>query len=237
MRSISFFLVALFAFAATSSALVDVGVDFVPTLEARKAHKNNTAEGNPENRQCNRLARLTKLTALAANQTRLDALVAKGRLNETQVENIKAKAANATSTLQTMQSNTTLVQECEVVEAHKQVVRACKKMRVLDKLSTLANNQTAMNEFIATKQLNGTKLEKFQDSIGNATAKLQDLQKNTTLTNLCAQEQKAQGADGSATSSGNDPPAQSTGGATSLSLQAMPYAVVPALAAVFAAFL
>jgi hypothetical protein len=197
MRSLNFIITFLFALAATSYAFVDGDFDgdFIPTLEARK-DKNGTAHGNSVNRQCSKMARLTKLTALAANQTKLDALVSKGKLNATEVEDIKAKAANATTTLSDMQGNATLVQECQVVAAHKKVVRACLKMKTLTKLANLASNQTAMNDFIATKQLNGTKLVKFQESIGNATTKLDDMKKNTTLTDLCSQQQKAKSGDG-----------------------------------------
>ncbi|KAF2114603.1 hypothetical protein BDV96DRAFT_600566 [Lophiotrema nucula] len=250
MRSLSILIGLLLAFVTTSYAFPSI--DF-PILEARKGGKNGTAngqankahngtaKGNSVNKVCSKMAKLTKLTELAANTTKLDALMTKGKLNQTEVDAIKAKAANATTELATMTSNSTLVTECQVVDAHKKVVGECKQMKSLEKLSALAGNQTAMQAYIEKKKLNGTKLEKLQERIGNASTKLTAMQANTTLTSLCASEQK--GTTGTtnngtaASGTGSTTAAQSTGGAAALTLQTMPYVFVPALAGLIAAFL
>ena len=157
-----------------------------------KNDKNGTAK-NSVNHACNKMARLTKLTDLAANQTKLDELVAKGKLNATEEDAIKAKATNATQELKTMMSNTTLVSECAVVDAHEKVVKECSSMKKLTKLSKLANNETALKAYEAKHNMTAAQMTKFQEKIGNATTKLQDMQKNTTLTDLCAKEKSTKG--------------------------------------------
>ncbi|KAF2249197.1 hypothetical protein BU26DRAFT_505266 [Trematosphaeria pertusa] len=236
MRSISFVITLLFAFIATSYAWPELHI-----LEARKGGKNGTTNGNSVNKACRKMAKLEKLTALAANQTKLDAMVAKGKLNQTEVDAIKAKAANVTSELQTMQANTTLVSTCLVVDAHQKVVGECKQMNKLTKLAALANNQTAMDAFMQKKNI--TDMTKLQAKIANATTKLKTLQSNTTLTNLCTQldQQKGAASDGTAAASGTaGSAAASTGsssGASELTLQTMSYILLPALAGIFALFL
>ncbi|KAF2477089.1 uncharacterized protein BDR25DRAFT_309393 [Lindgomyces ingoldianus] len=234
MRSFSFIVALLFALVTSSYAWPE-GI-----LAPRKGGKNNgTTNGNSVNKACRTMSKLTHLTALAANQTKLDALVAKGKLNQTEVEALKAKAANATTELQTMQANTTLVTECAVIDAHQKVVGECKAMKKLANLANLANNQTAMDAFMAKKKLNDTQMAKLEEKIGNATTKLKALQANTTLTDLCAQQQKANSGGASASSSATQ--AQSTGGTTNaasgLTVQSMPYLFVPLLAGIFATFL
>lgn len=196
MRSFSFIVALLFAFVATSAAFPELHL-----LEARKGSKNGTekakngtSKGNSVNKVCGKMAKLTKLTELANNQTKLDSLMSKGKLNQTEVDKIKAKAANATQTLQTMSSNTTLVQECQVVDAHQKLVGTCKKMKQLTKLADLANNKTAMDAFMAKKKLNDTQVAKLDERIANATTKLKDMQANTTLTSACSQIQQQKGS-------------------------------------------
>jgi midasin (ATPase involved in ribosome maturation) len=247
MRSFNFLLTLLFALFATSYAWVDTSGGFTHgTLEARKGNKGNNTngggngDGNTANKACKTLAKLTKLTELAANQTKLDAQVAKGKLTTEEVTEIKAKAANATTELQTMQSNTTLVQECETVAAHKAVVKSCKQMNKLEELANIASNQTAMDALVAKKGLNDTQVSKLMEKAANATTKLTEMQANTTLTDLCAQEQSQKGAangatGGAASASGSAAPAQSTGGAGSLAGRATQTApLIAAVGAVFA---
>ena len=177
-------------------------------LEARKGSKNGTTDGNSKksngttsgkntvDKACAKMAKLTALTNLAANQTKLDAQLAKGKLNQTEIDDLKAKAANATTTLQTMQANTTLVSECAVVDAHQKVLGQCKQIKSLQKLSDLANNQTAMDALTQKKQLNDTQVAKLDERIANATAKLKEMQTNTTLTDLCASQQQGKANSG-----------------------------------------
>jgi len=182
-----FIFALLFAFMATSYAFPQFHI-----LESRKdkngtamAHRNGTSKANTVKKVCKKMNRLVRLTDLAANQTKLDALVAKGKLNDTEVAKLKAKAVNATATLQTMQANTTLVDECNAFNANLKVRAECFAMKRLAKYVTLANNKTAMDAFVAKKQLNATEAANLQDQVSKADAALQGLQKNTTLVDLC----------------------------------------------------
>ncbi|KAF3053778.1 hypothetical protein E8E11_005015 [Didymella keratinophila] len=244
MRSFSVILALLFAFVATSYAWPSA--EF-PTLEARKhGDGNSTKSNNPENvlkKSCKKMRKLNALSQIAANQTKLDAWVAEGKLDTAEVDALKAKAANATAELQTMQSNTTLVSECAIVNAERKSVNQCKQMKMLTKLAALAGNETAMTAFEEKKKLNETGVAKLKTKIAEAQTKLKDMQSNTTLTDFCtqrAQQQQQKGGDSSDSSSDGTSTIQAqqaTGGASSVTAQTMPYILVPALAAIFALFL
>ena len=194
MRSISVLFAILFAFAATSYAWPSAEY---PTLEVRKhGDGNSTKSNNPERalkKSCKKMRKLTALSQIAANQTKLDAWVAEGKLDTAEVDAIKAKAANATAELQTMQSNTTLAGECAVVDAEHKTVQQCKQMKKLTKLAALAGNDTAMAAFEQKKGLNETGIEKLKAKVAEAATKLQEMQSNTTLTDFCTQRQQQKG--------------------------------------------
>ncbi|KAF2267236.1 hypothetical protein CC78DRAFT_541892 [Lojkania enalia] len=157
-------------------------------LQNRGRHEHNdTSNCNSINHTCHQLRKLTQLTELASNQTQLSALVVSGQLDEGKVAEIQQNAAKANAILQAMQANSTLVDECAVVDAHLQVVHECKQMAKLTKFVELGNNQTAMQE-IMPKIGNGTRAERFMENFVDATAKLQELQSNATLTGLCKGE-------------------------------------------------
>jgi hypothetical protein len=238
-----FLITLLFAFVATAAAFPQLHF-----LEARK-HGNGTSNGgskkngtsNSVNKQCRQMSKMVQLTELAANQTKLDILVSKGKLNATEVQVIKDKAANATMTLKTLQANSTLVDECNVVAASQMVRAQCKAMKKLAKTAALGSNTTAIDAFVAKKKLNDTQVTKFKEQISKAQTKLQEMQSNTTLTDLCASQKSQKGEDNSGSSTAGaaaDPsssvPQEATGAASSLTLQTVPYAFGPALAVVFA---
>ena len=187
MRSFSFIIALLFALISSAYAWPELHL-----LEARKGGKNGT-RGNSVHSQCRQIARLTKITELAANQTKLDAKLAAGKLNQTEIDAIKAKAAKATTTLATMTSNATLVSECAVISAHQKVVGQCQKLKQLTKLANLANNVTAKAAWVAKKKLNDTQLARFDEKIANASTKLTEMQSNTTLTDLCTTQNQQKG--------------------------------------------
>ena len=236
----------VFAFIATAAAFPQFHL-----LETRKdkngtsnggGHRNGT-RGNSVNKQCKQMNKMIQLTELAANQTKLDALVAKGKLKDTEVQAIKDKAANATTTLKTLQANTTLVDECNVINANKAVKAQCFAMKQISKMAALANNQTAMDAFVAKKKLNDTQVTQFKEKVTKAEAKLQEMQSNTTLTDLCSQQKQQKGQDNSGGSASTGaaadsaPAQQATGGASALSIQTMPYVSVSALVGAFILFL
>lgn len=194
MRSFKVLLTLLFAFFTTSYAWPSA--DFA-ALEVRRDRGGNgtNSNGNPTKKACRQLSKLTKLTELAANQTKLDELVAKGRMNATDVEVLKTEAAEATTKLQTLSANTTLTGECAVINAEKETVGQCKQMNKLQKLADMAGNQTAMDAFVQKKGLNETSVEKLQEKIQQAETRLQEMQSNTTLTDFCAQRQQQKAQD------------------------------------------
>jgi hypothetical protein len=240
-----FLLGLIFAFVATAAAFPQFHL-----LEGRKdrngtsnggGHRNGT-RGNSVNKQCKQMSRMVRLTELAANQTKLDALVAKGKLNDTEVQAIKDKAANATTTLKTLQANATLVDECNVINANKAVKAQCFAMKRIEKMAALANNQTAMDAFAAKKKLNDTEITQFKEQVTKAETKLQEMQSNTTLTDLCAQQKQQKGQDDSGSAStgaaaDTAPAQQATGGASTFTLQSIPYVSVSALVGVSMLFL
>lgn len=191
MRSFSVLLTLILTITASSYAWPST--DY-PTLEAREhGERNKTDSNDPEHalkKSCKRMRRLNALSQLSANQTKLDAWVAEGKLDIAGVEVIKEKAANATTELQTLQSNTTLVAECAVVNAERRSVRQCKKMKKLTKLVALAGNETALTAFEQKKGLNETGIERLKAKIAEASTKLQEMQSNNTLTDFCAQRQQ-----------------------------------------------
>jgi len=195
MHSLSFLVALLFAFIATSHAFPSF------SLEGRKGDRNSTSKGNSTKtdsitRTCKHMTKLTALTDLTNNQTHLDALVAKGKLDDAAVAALKIKAADATSQLQTLMSNTTLVGECAVIDAQKKDVRMCKQMAKLTKLAAMKDNQTAIDAMVAKKGLDATQVAKLQEKISNATADLQEMMGNSTLTTFCANMQQQKGASG-----------------------------------------
>ncbi|KAF1958129.1 hypothetical protein CC80DRAFT_25283 [Byssothecium circinans] len=237
MRSVSFIVALLFCLVGFSAAFPQFHV-----LEARKDGKNETSKGNGTksngvNKQCKTMAKLTKLTELAKNQTKIDAIVAKGKLDDAQVAELKTKAADAATQLQSMAANTTLVGECAVVFAHQRTLGQCKKMKMLTSLAALATNQTAMDAMASKKKLNDTQMAKLMEKISTAQTKLDEMKGNTTLTDICSKETNQKGASGTGATQAGTTPAASTSNAGALTLQSMPYLFVPALGAVFTLFL
>jgi hypothetical protein len=182
MHSFRFLVAFLFAFLALSYA------SEIPELEARKdgnATRSKDDKGDSIKKACKEMGKLTFLTSLAANQTKLDELVAKGKMTAAKVDALKAKATAAAPKLQALSSNTTLTAECATLDANKKMEKECKHMKKLQGFANLANNDTAMNAFAARKKLNGTQVDHLKEGLQDKVAKLKALQANTTLTDFC----------------------------------------------------
>jgi len=154
-------------------------------------HKSNGAKGHHKNGgtqdfECKEMAKLTKLTSLANNATALSELETKHNLTAAEISKIKDSAANATTLLTKLQSNSTLVSQCAIVDAHEKVVQQCKEIATLKKLTAFANNATAMSELETKKNLTATEVSKIKEAAANATTKLTKLQSNTTLVAACS---------------------------------------------------
>jgi len=171
-------------------------------------HKNGTSADF----ECAELSKLTKLTKLANNATALSELETKHNLTAAEVAKIKESAANATTKLTTLQSNTTLTTQCAVVDAHAKVMKECKEMSQLMKLSSLVNNATAMSELESKHNLTAAEISKIKEGAANATMKLTKLQSNTTLVAACSAIKTTK----SNSTSGNANAQQSTSAAVSI---------------------
>ncbi|KAH6642126.1 hypothetical protein C7974DRAFT_408709 [Boeremia exigua] len=238
MRSFGFLLALFLSFTVSSYAWPSNGYS---ALEVRRNGDGNSTDSNNAERalkkSCKKMRGLSVFSQVAANQTKLDALVAEGKLTTTEVDAIKAKAANVTTELQSMQSNATLVSECAVVNAEQKSVSQCKKMKKLTKLAALAGNETAMAALEQKKGLNDTGIAKLKAKIEKASTKLQEMQSNTTLTAFCAQQKQqnndASDSDGTTASQVQ----QGTSAAQGLTAQTIPLILVSTLAVVFTVFL
>jgi hypothetical protein len=249
MHSSSILTALLCAFAATSYASPDPSFH---TLEVRK-DKNSTehgmgkgmGKGNSLKAECATMRKLTTLTTLAANQTKLDELMAKGAMSSKKVDEIKSKAAAATTKLQTLTSNSTLTTACQSVDAEAMMKSDCKQMKRLNKLAMLAGNTTALDAFAAKKKMNETQVDGLKAKLQKAETKLKSLQSNATLTAFCKQMKSTSGngvaaadgtsSSGAAASSGSPKPV-ATSGAQGL-LVTGAYVAMPVVAGVFAFFL
>ncbi|CAI6333034.1 unnamed protein product [Periconia digitata] len=246
MHSFNFIVALFFALIGFSAAFPQFHF-----LEAReKGEKNGTSKakngtsGNSINKECKQMAKLTALTAFANNQTKIDALTAKGKLDDSKVAALKSQAAEASTKLQAMTANTTLVSECAVVFAHKKTVGQCKQMKSLAKLASLASNQTAMDAMIAAKKLNDTQAVMLQDKVKSAQTKLDDLKANTTLTDICSKEASQKGASDSAsgtestgTTNAGAAAASQSSSAMSANIESVSFALIPVLVATASLFL
>jgi len=150
--------------------------------KGKEHHKNGTSADF----ECAELSKLTKLTSLANNATALSELETKHNLTAAEISKIKESAANATTKLTKLQSNTTLTAQCAVVDAHQKVVKECKEMSKLMKLTSLVNNATAMSELETKHNLTASEISKIKEGAANATTKLTKLQSNTTLVAACS---------------------------------------------------
>jgi hypothetical protein len=191
MRSLTVLVAILFAFVATSYA------SSFPVIEARKDSNATRSQGGDNTKMaCKEMRQLTALTSLASNQTKLDELVAKGKLDTAKVDALKKKAADASTKLQTMSSNTTLTSECAAIDAQGQMKQQCKQMKRLQKLAKLASNTTTMDAFAAKKNLNSTQVDGLKDKLQKADTKLKTLEANATLTDFCKQMKQGKQAAG-----------------------------------------
>ncbi|KAI3322379.1 hypothetical protein HD806DRAFT_123160 [Xylariaceae sp. AK1471] len=159
--------------------LTNVLVSFLlaATVSAKGHNKNGTISIKS---QCRSIAHMTKFVDLAANETLLEE---KTDNNQTQIDAIKAKAANITTTLNALTSNTTLMGECDIVTAHDEAIRACGQIKELEKaMATAANDTKLQSKFDG----NTTKIDAFKAKASASATKLADLQSNGTQTTFCA---------------------------------------------------
>jgi hypothetical protein len=170
--------------------------------EMGKEHGNRTA--NFEHfAQCLKFDKLTKIVNLNNNATAMQIFASK--VSPAKLQKFKDKASNATTELNTLKTNATLVQDCNQRAANRRTQRDCFEVRTLQKLVNIGNNATALKELENHKgksHLRGgsaseTQAEvdaKWKGIIANATTKLNELKSNATLMAACAKANSANGA-------------------------------------------
>lgn len=142
-------------------------------------HKGNGTVSRDS--QCGELARLTRLTDLANNATRLDK-VTKG--NATRADEIRSQASAAAPTLQALQANTTLAGACERVFAVRATERDCRRLASMERLQRVVANETLLD---ARARNNATWAAELRaKATADAAGPLPTLQGNATLTAFCA---------------------------------------------------
>ena len=150
---------------------------------ARDQNGNGTHHENNDcvKAKCAEISRLTKLANLVNNSTKLADYQAKHNLTSAEMQKLKDMAANATTKLAQLKSNTTLVNECATMQAAEKLKAQCKEMQELTKLVKLANNATALQDLQTKYNLTASQVQKIKNEAANATVKLTKLQSNSTL--------------------------------------------------------
>jgi hypothetical protein len=149
------------------------------TSVAAKGNEIESTKAVSESGQCKEMVKLNKLIELASNTTKLDAIT---KNNATKIAEIQAKASTASTTLKTLESNSTLMSACAVIDAQAAENDQCQETFALQRFVRFAANSTAVAT--ATKN-NATKIAKIQSEASKASTKLQTLTSNSTLQSAC----------------------------------------------------
>jgi hypothetical protein len=150
------------------------------TLLLTSAVAARGGDGNSIKSQCRQIEKLTKVVETANDPTLLEQ---KAEGNATKVEKLKAKAAEATTQLTTLQSNQTLTDACAQIFAVEDMEDDCQSINKLQKTVDIAGNQTALD---LKTEGNATKAAEFQAKAATAAEKLSTLAANETLQQFCA---------------------------------------------------
>jgi hypothetical protein len=148
------------------------------TSVVAKQH-NGTTKAVSENKECKEITSMNKLVELASNTTKLNEIT---KNNATKITEIQAKASKASTSLKTLESNSTLMSACAVIDAQEAEDDKCQETFALQRFVKFAANSTAVAT--ATKN-NATKIAKIQTEASKASTKLQTLTGNSTLQAAC----------------------------------------------------
>jgi hypothetical protein len=149
------------------------------TSVAAKGNKTHETKTLSETGECKEMVKLNALVDLASNTTKLDKVT---KDNATKIAEIQAKASTASTTLKTLQSNSTLMSACAVIDAQEAEDDSCQETFALQRFVKFAANSTAVAT--ATKN-NATKIANIQLEASKAASKLQTLTSNSTLQAAC----------------------------------------------------
>lgn len=118
--------------------LTKVFISFLfASVVSAKDHGNSTSTKS----QCKQIFKLTSITNLAANDTKLAQHFDN---NQTAIDAFKSKAAEAQTKLTGLSSNSTLMDECASIQAHSEQVKACGQIKRAEYMVALAANETAL---------------------------------------------------------------------------------------------
>ncbi|TGO89848.1 hypothetical protein BPOR_0091g00140 [Botrytis porri] len=172
--------------------------------------KGNSTKPVTDKSLCKEMNKLEKLVDQAQNTTKL---ASKTNNNQTEIDNIVAKASAAAVQLDAMQANTTLVSTCAVIDAAQTTKKQCDKMEDLQKTIDTAGNSTKL---AAKIKGNATKEAEYQAKATKAQTKLAEMMSNTTLVDACSvlqTEKEAKQADTTTTSAATSTTTAASGAA------------------------
>lgn len=135
--------------------------------------------------QCAQMKRLLDLVELGSNSTRLAEVETRRNLTTAAVTRLQDEIVNATSRLDTMRSNSTLVTDCEILFAHDKLVQQCHELSHLTYLARLGQNDTALRDIEARRKLSPEQSARLVNETANAATRLTSLTANATLTDMC----------------------------------------------------
>ncbi|KAJ8060065.1 hypothetical protein OCU04_011675 [Sclerotinia nivalis] len=141
------------------------------------------AKGNngtlTEEQTCKEMLGLNSLVKFANDPAKVEAITGN---DTTKVAAFQAKASAASVKLTELQSNTTLMTNCAVIDAAIMTNSSCTQQFLLQKFVDFAANDTLVT---ATVNNDMTKVAEIELKASDAAAKLQMLQSNATLQAAC----------------------------------------------------
>ena len=151
-----------------------------------ESHHNGT-HNNELFQLCEELQHLEELILIVSNATKLAEVEKEKNLTSEDVAKLKDEATNATMKLNELKSNTTLVKECLIVEAHLQLLHECQEIVELIIIVDIAMNETLLMELEKETKHNLTDAQDamLKELAANATTKLATFEKNSTLIADC----------------------------------------------------
>jgi hypothetical protein len=131
-------------------------------------------------RDCFELLELEGFLKFASNATEVST---RAKNNGTRINEIAAAASKSATKLQELQSNSTLVALCLIVDAHEKEKFQCEEIKGLQKFLAFTDNSTALSE---TTKNNATKIDELKSKSSKAADSLAKLLSNATLVSGCA---------------------------------------------------
>jgi hypothetical protein len=138
-----------------------------------------------DRRQCSEVRKLEGILSLVNDPDELAQFQERHNLTQSELGDIKAKMTVEQERLKTLQTNTTLMQECAALESGRQLRANCREMRRLAEIIDLAANQTALEDFNTKHDLPADWIAGLLEKATNATAKLKEMNGNSTLVAAC----------------------------------------------------